>query len=412
MASVASMADVVIELPHLPHLPSIKSNFMHNHLNTRNFLPELKFDKRRRRVKHCPCGKSNQDGKFAPYVGFEDKGYCHSCGENFLPALPERENWKKPGPQQKSAIKPVSFIDAGILNNTLSSYEHNHFAIFLASVFGKEVAHQLLEKYYVGTAKKWPGATVFWQIDLLYQIRTGKIMLYSHSTGKRVKEPFHYFSYAHTALELRDFNLAQCFFGEHLLKGSTKPVAIAESEKTAILASQYLPQFTWLASGGSGGLTSQKCMALRGRHICLFPDLSKPEAKTNCYEEWSKKAKELSKLMPDTLFQVSTLLERNATAEERNQGLDLADYLLRFNHTDFLQFEEPKPKAITTHKIAIQSLPSPAARIKLPSDRYRLEQLKRKYPAIATLSEKLALEVINISSLASPNISKRSMAPP
>ena len=39
-------------------------------------LPELKFDKKRFRVKLCPCGKDNKDGKFVPYVGFENKGYC------------------------------------------------------------------------------------------------------------------------------------------------------------------------------------------------------------------------------------------------------------------------------------------------------------------------------------------------
>ena len=31
-------------------------------------LPELKFDKKRNRVKFCPCGKDNKDGKFVPYV--------------------------------------------------------------------------------------------------------------------------------------------------------------------------------------------------------------------------------------------------------------------------------------------------------------------------------------------------------
>ena len=45
----------------------------------------LKFDKKRHRVKHCPCGKSNRDGKFVPYVGYDTKDYCHSCGQVYLP---------------------------------------------------------------------------------------------------------------------------------------------------------------------------------------------------------------------------------------------------------------------------------------------------------------------------------------
>ena len=43
------------------------------------------FEKRRQVVKHCPCGKSNKDGKFVPYIEYENKGYCHGCGETFLP---------------------------------------------------------------------------------------------------------------------------------------------------------------------------------------------------------------------------------------------------------------------------------------------------------------------------------------
>ena len=65
-------------------------------------------------------------------------------------------------------------------------------------------------------------------------------MLYSPKTGKRSKEPYHAPNWVHKVLNLPEFSLQQCFFGEHLLKGNTKPVAICESEKTAIIASVYL----------------------------------------------------------------------------------------------------------------------------------------------------------------------------
>jgi hypothetical protein len=64
-------------------------------------------------------------------------------------------------------------------------------------LFGVEVADQLVSKYFIGTSKHWPGATVFWQIDISGKVRTGKIMLYSPATGKRVKEPFNHISWAH-----------------------------------------------------------------------------------------------------------------------------------------------------------------------------------------------------------------------
>jgi len=56
-------------------------------------------------------------------------------------------------------------------------------------------------------------------------------MLYSPTTGKRVKEPFNHITWVHKALKQPDFNLKQCLFGEHLLQDKTKPVAIVESEK-------------------------------------------------------------------------------------------------------------------------------------------------------------------------------------
>jgi hypothetical protein len=129
---------------------------------------------------------------------------------------------------------------------------------------------------------------------------------------------------------LPEFELKQCLFGEHLLIDKTKSVAIVESEKTALIASVYLPQFIWLAVGSLASLNAEKCSVLKGRRVILFPDL-------NGFEKWNSKAKELSYI---TNFTVSDLLERKATDAEREQGLDLADYLMRF---DFQQFGLSKP---------------------------------------------------------------------
>ena len=156
-------------------------------------------------------------------------------------------------------------------------------------------------------------------------------MLYSPTTGKRVKEPFNHISWVHKALKQPEFELRQCLFGEHLIKHDLfKPVAIVESEKTAVIASVYLPQFIWLAVGSLTNLNAEKCSILKGRTVTLFPDL-------NGFQKWNSKAKELSHLAK---FTVSDLLERKATEAERKQGLDLADYLLKFSYKDFLQADE------------------------------------------------------------------------
>ena len=133
-----------------------------------------------------------------------------------------------------------------------------------------------------------------------------------------------------------------CLFGEHLLtKYPSNPIALVEAPKTAVYGALYFgfpeesENYLWLAVYNLTSLTFEKCKALKGRKVYLFPDLSKPNAKKNCYQEWKKKATELSGLIPDTLFKVSNLLEKNATETERKQGLDLADYLEKLDWQTF-----------------------------------------------------------------------------
>jgi hypothetical protein len=151
------------------------------------------------------------------------------------------------------------------------------------------------------------------------------------------KEPFNHINWVHKALKRPEFELKQCLFGEHLLIDKTKPVAIVESEKTAVIASIFLPQFVWVAAGSLTSLNAEKCSILKGRTVILFPDL-------NGFDKWSSKAKELSHL---AIFTVSDLLERKASKAERKQGFDLADYLIKYDYKAFAlpehEANEPPP---------------------------------------------------------------------
>lgn len=227
----------------------------------------------------------------------------------------------------REQYKP-SFIPFDTFKASISHHEENNFLKYLLSIFDAETVSRLIERYFIGTSRHWTGATVFWQIDTTGRIRAGKVMLYNPDNGKRVKEPFPHITWAHKSLKLEGFNLSQCFFGEHLLKSEPiKPVAIVESEKTAIISSVYLPQFIWIAVGSLTNLTPEKCKVLKGRQAFLFPDL-------NGFDKWRNKALELSTIAS---FKVSDLLERKAMEAERAQGLDIADYLTRF---DFKTFNE------------------------------------------------------------------------
>src|SRR5690606_39778453 len=77
----------------------------------------------------------------------------------------------------------------------------------------------------------------------------------------------------------------------------------------------------WLATGGLNNLSKSRFEPLRGRKVVLYPDLG-------AYDRWSEKAKELK---PICSISVSDLLEQVATEKERDNGFDVADYLIRFN---------------------------------------------------------------------------------
>ena len=289
-------------------------------------MEAVEFDKKRHRVKNCPCGKSNRDGKFVPYVGFENKGFCHSCGETFLPANEKKE---KDFSKSFSPIpsKPISFIDSEILKASLRAYDKNNFVSFLKSTFGEALAMKAVETYKIGTSKARHGANVFWYIDNCQKVRGGKIMLYDPSIGKRKD----FFSWTHSRLKLTDFNLKRCFFGDHLLKSNPlKNIGIVESEKTAIISSLIFPDMIWLASGGKNGLDPYKFESLKNRTVFLFPDLTKPADKETCFDLWTKDLIRIKGDVPG-LFEVSDYFESRATDEQKELSLDLADFILLNN---------------------------------------------------------------------------------
>jgi len=220
-----------------------------------------------------------------------------------------------------------SFIDAELLKSSLAGYYGNNFVTFLSSLFGEEIAGHLIIKYYIGTSKYWPGSTVFWQIDTRGKIRTGKVMQFNPTTGHRIKEPINLITWVQRILKLPNFNMTQCLFGSHLLNDK-KPVALCESEKTAIISSVYLHRFNWLSTGGLSNFNVEKCHVLAGRTVVLFPDL-------NGFDKWSIKRKELSERIPNTRFEISDLLENIATEKERDKGLDIADFLIKFDWRQF-----------------------------------------------------------------------------
>ncbi len=217
-----------------------------------------KFQRNRRSVNVCPCGKDNRDEKFAPFVGYEDKGFCHSCGVTFMPDMPESDI--KPEPKQ-SKPEIIKHIDQSLMRRTMTAYHTNNFAkVFTTAKDNEEWA--------LGTTKD--GSVIFWLVDENKNICSAKKAAYL-PTGKRDKStyPIHLFK--------NKDGYKPCLFGLHrMFSYNTKTIiCLVESEKSAIVATHHYPEYLWIATGGATGFTKRKANPLRQREILLFIDCDK-----------------------------------------------------------------------------------------------------------------------------------------
>lgn len=291
----------------------------------------------------CPsCGKrkkytryiDKETGNYLP----EEFGKCerlNNCGYHVNPYKTgyakeiwqaenegRRTNWKPRKHTPKPPLKPKpSYISETFVTPSLQAYDANNFVQHLTRYYGQSETMKAVKTYGVGTSQKWQGSTVFWQRDYKQRVRSGKIILYRSNRMNREKKRT---TWVHSELMKKgklpdDFNLVQCFFGEHLLSEyPTKPIAIVESEKTALVCSIEIPDFLWIATGSMSNLKgmAERCKELKNRSVTLYPDLGE------AYEKWQLTAIEFG-------FDVSEYLNNNTPEADKREGYDIADYLLK-----------------------------------------------------------------------------------
>lgn len=286
------------------------------------------------------CPGCNYKHKFTRYIDTatnkqlaDNVGRCdreNSCGYHYTPkqfftdnpdSRDRSQNWQRP---VQTISRPADYLPFDVFEKSVVQHERCNLFPFLVKLFREDAAKGLCEKYFIGVNKD--GNTVFWQADIAGKIRQAKVIQYNSSTGRRNKETGALFA-GKRILGNDAVNLQQCYFGEYLLsfpENRGKPVAIVESEKTAVIASIYYPQFVWLATGGKAGCKwteKNVCSVLAGRKVILFPDLG-------AYDNWKEKGKLLANVAGCRVV-TSDLLEKYAGEADRKAGLDIADYLLR-----------------------------------------------------------------------------------
>ena len=239
---------------------------------------------------------------------------------------PRRTDWRCP--------KDVYNRTQGLLPNGTHLATRNNLIHWMLGTYLGDSPLGVWEDYKVGTypsGKNHPELThaaVFWQIGLDGEPRSGKVIQYDPETGKRRKDVrANWIHSIVTKQSMEDIGCAQVYFGTHLLPlHPEKPVAIVESEKTALICSCLYPSHVWLATGGAQSLNVERSMCLAGRDVVIFPD-------SGMFEEWSVRALNIEPMLASC--HVSDILE----AIGAPPGDDIADFLLPENKFEALGIE-------------------------------------------------------------------------
>jgi len=306
-----------------------------------------------------------------PYSdGYSDKTDSYTSNSNF-----KGSSFK----EFRSQPKPLAFIPLEILKKTRQGWEQNTFLQNLLNnipyPFPPDEIEKIIVQYQLGTILKgyMSGAITFPFIDESNNIRAIQAKKFDKSNHTKIT------SFLHSIVEqnlkvsciqipewLKSYNendsKVTCLFGAHLLpKFPKNPVALVEAPKSAIIGTLYYgfpdnpDRLLWLAVYNLSSLSLEKCRALKGRTVILFPDLSK---EGTAFQLWSEKAKTLEKQLTGTRFIVCDLLEKRAGTFAKSKGYDLADYLIQIDPSIF--------KNHNTEQLTIQNSvktynPEPAA---------------------------------------------------
>jgi hypothetical protein len=271
------------------------------------------------------CGRCNRESKcgyeYKPKQFFADNPSLKSAKTkergtpNYAFAV---KNGSQVEYKRAVATKP-DYIAPEHLTATLVHYDQNAFVQFLLNLFPDclDEIQAVLEMYLVGTFEDY---TCFPSIDRLTRVCRAKLIKFNRATGKRLKGKYDTSSLPAKLKLKKDFNYKQIFFGEHLLpKYPDKPIAVVESEKTAIIAHLCFPEFVWLGSNSKPWLNATRLKRVGQRQIILYPD-------ADGFDLWQTVATDARRQGLDV--KVSNLIENHATAEQKANGYDLADYLI------------------------------------------------------------------------------------
>lgn len=275
------------------------------------------------------CGKCNRLSKCGyhcpPRQFFREHPEARPQGASWKQApnwFRKNQPYKGPTIQRPRPASLICELPRDIVEKSIRVDIRSNLVEFLSTILPTNVIEGVVFLYNLGVTKA--KETIFWQQDFDGRFRGGKVIQYNPETGHRVKENNYPVRWIHQSFIRKgyipeDWKMTQCLFGEHLLrKNPAQVVCLVEAEKTAVICAGLMPEYNWLATGGKTQLNNERLDVLRGRKIIAFPDI-------DAYDEWVLYFRRRC----DLDVTVSSLLEDNATDEDRKAQIDIADILVR-----------------------------------------------------------------------------------
>ena len=204
-----------------------------------------------------------------------------------------------------------------------------------------EQMNRAAERYYLGKTRS--GKTMFWMIDDMMQPLDARIGDTWVSQLLKKREPL-----------LEYWPVKHCLFGEHLLnvvgdlqsptigsggfeipqldagglqihQNNDYPVAIVESEESAVILSELFPESIWMAYSTTAHLVPELMAPLQGRHVTIYPRTDPTMSTYVFFLEYT----EIVRKHYDISLRIDSTLEHNATAEQKEQCIDILEFILK-----------------------------------------------------------------------------------
>lgn len=182
-------------------------------------------------------------------------------------------------------------------------------------LLSEEQVLQAAERYRLGGSRN--GETVFWLIDEAGRVRDGM-----------VGDTFASVLLKQRGILDKAWCAQHCLFGMHLLAEAQPrvPVAVVESARSAVILSEVYPTFVWLATGYPANLQLLTFLPLRGRKVVCFPSVDPAGSNQLAWLEFAKDLRTFG-----INISVSDFLEQRSSEAQKNQEIDLVDFLFDSN---------------------------------------------------------------------------------